>query len=97
MTLFNPSTSYFASFVVLLACYHLQQRHSQLPPTATYHTTAVVEHERKEPSDSRTIIDIIAAGEAQAFKMIWKVFPGNQSRAESMAKTVAASSQPVTR
>lgn len=43
------------------------------------------------------VTSVIAGGEAQAFKLVWKAFPGNQSRAESMAKRVAASNNPVTR
>ncbi|CAM9759100.1 unnamed protein product [Scytosiphon promiscuus] len=49
------------------------------------------------PIDHRTVPSAIASGEEQAFKLVWKAFPGNQSRAESMAKRLAASKYPVTR
>lgn len=49
------------------------------------------------PLDHQEVAAVIAAGEPQAFRVIWKAFPGNQSRAESMAKRVAVSKYPVTR
>eukprot|EP00752_Nemacystus_decipiens_P001572 g1533.t1 len=67
---------------------------------------AVVMREEETPSfinwfegieDHRTVASAIAGGEDQAFKLIWKAFPGNQSRAENMAKRIATSNNPVTR
>eukprot|EP00903_Cladosiphon_okamuranus_P016531 g15251.t1 len=67
---------------------------------------AVVMREEETPSfinwfegthDERTVSSAIASGEDQAFKLIWKAFPGNRSRAETMAKSIAASNNPVTR
>ena len=49
------------------------------------------------PDDHQTVESAIASEEALALKLIWKAFPGNQSRAESMAKRLATSDNPVTR
>lgn len=51
----------------------------------------------KGPSDARAVSTVIAAGASKIFKVIWKAFPGNQSRAESMAIKLACSTYPVTR
>lgn len=72
-----------------------------LPNSYTHHhLLRVVAHttlKQQGTDDHRTVASAIAGGEAQAFKLIWKAFPGNQSRAESMGKNVAASNNPVTR
>lgn len=61
----------------------------------TRNTRAHANHQG--PNDHQTVEAAIASGEPVAFKLIWKAFPGNQSRAESMAKRLAASNNPVTR